>query len=363
MTPPATTDKGSEFEAERVSAAVPNETTGGVGGASVTVLPPEPVHGLDVDNNSDADSAVDGVEDFSSTASVRSSVYDYIEENGRRYHRFKEGQYLLPNDESEQERLDIQHNLMLLALDGKLHVAPIENMPGGLHNVLDIATGTGNWAIDFANAYPTTSVVGTDLSPIQPEYLPPNCRFEIDDAEDDWLFPVPFDYIHGRALITCFRSHHTVFTHAFNSLRSGGYLELQDCDLPLRFIDDSGNGTALGTWSQRLMAGGAALGKDLTRGRRYKEILEEIGFVDVVEKRTQFPIGTWAMGRKNKTLGAWMRHDMLTGLQAMSMAIMTRGLGMASEEVDGHLVDVNAEIESNRVHAYYSIVLVYARKP
>jgi hypothetical protein len=48
MTSPATMDKGSEFEAERVSAAVPNGTTGGVGGASVTVLPPEPVHGLDV---------------------------------------------------------------------------------------------------------------------------------------------------------------------------------------------------------------------------------------------------------------------------------------------------------------------------
>jgi hypothetical protein len=45
--------------------------------------------------------------------------------------------------------LDIQHHLMLLTFDGKLHVAPIENMAGGLHNVLDIATGTGNWAIDF----------------------------------------------------------------------------------------------------------------------------------------------------------------------------------------------------------------------
>jgi ubiquinone/menaquinone biosynthesis C-methylase UbiE len=38
---------------------------------------------------------------------------------------------------------------MLLALDGKLHIAPIEDMTGGLNNVLDIATGTGNWAIDF----------------------------------------------------------------------------------------------------------------------------------------------------------------------------------------------------------------------
>ena len=38
---------------------------------------------------------------------------------------------------------------MLLALDGKLHVAPIEDIAGGLHNILDVATGTGNWAIDF----------------------------------------------------------------------------------------------------------------------------------------------------------------------------------------------------------------------
>ncbi|KAE9375862.1 S-adenosyl-L-methionine-dependent methyltransferase [Stipitochalara longipes BDJ] len=345
------------------------ETTGTAGSGSVTVLPPEPVHfihaipGLDVDNGDDSDSAVEGLENVSSTDSVRSSVYDYIEENGRRYHKYKEGQYLLPNDEAEQERLDIQHNLMLLTLDGKLHVAPIEDMAGGLHNVLDIATGTGNWAIDFANAYPSTNVVGTDLSPIQPEYIPKNCRFEINDAEDDWLYTVPFDYIHGRALITCFKSHHTVFQHAFKSLRSGGYLELQDCDLPLRFIDDSGNGTALELWSQRLMAGGAALGKDLTRGRRYKEILEEIGFVDVVEKQTHIPIGTWAVGKKMKTTGAWMRMDMLVGLQAMSMAIMTRGLGMTPEEVEAHLANVKTEIESDKLHAYFLVMLVYGRKP
>ena len=48
--------------------------------------------------------------------------------------------------------IDVQHHLMLLLLDGKLNVAPIENMPGGLHEVLDIATGTGNWAIDFGGS-------------------------------------------------------------------------------------------------------------------------------------------------------------------------------------------------------------------
>jgi hypothetical protein len=60
--------------------------------------------GLDIDSNptetdhSDADSAI-GSSVYSSTESTRSSVYDYVEENGRTYHRFKQGKYHLPNDE------------------------------------------------------------------------------------------------------------------------------------------------------------------------------------------------------------------------------------------------------------------------
>lgn len=31
--------------------------------------------------------------------SVTESIYDHIVENGRTYHRYKEGKYMLPNDE------------------------------------------------------------------------------------------------------------------------------------------------------------------------------------------------------------------------------------------------------------------------
>jgi hypothetical protein len=60
--------------------------------------------GLDVDSNptetdnEDGDSAL-GASIYSSTYSTRSSVYDYVEENGRTYHRFKQGKYHLPNDD------------------------------------------------------------------------------------------------------------------------------------------------------------------------------------------------------------------------------------------------------------------------
>lgn len=44
-------------------------------------------------------------------------------------------------------------------------------------------------------------MIGTDISPIQPAFVPPNCRFELDDAQLEWTFqPNTFDFIHVRAL-------------------------------------------------------------------------------------------------------------------------------------------------------------------
>jgi cyclopropane fatty-acyl-phospholipid synthase-like methyltransferase len=90
----------------------------------------------------------------------------------------------MPTDEKEQDRLDMHHEIMLAMLDGKLHLAPVKEP----HRILDIGTGTGIWAIDMADTYPAAEVIGTDLSPIQPVWIPPNCRFEVDDAEQEWTF-------------------------------------------------------------------------------------------------------------------------------------------------------------------------------
>jgi ubiquinone/menaquinone biosynthesis C-methylase UbiE len=42
--------------------------------------------------------------------------------------------------------IDFQHELCKMMLDNKLHIAPIVENP---KHVLDVATGTGIWAIDF----------------------------------------------------------------------------------------------------------------------------------------------------------------------------------------------------------------------
>jgi hypothetical protein len=57
----------------------------------------------------DDDESCYGSSVSSDTTSLSSSVFNYVYENGRRYASERLGNYLLPNDETEQERLDMFH--------------------------------------------------------------------------------------------------------------------------------------------------------------------------------------------------------------------------------------------------------------
>ena len=129
---------------------------------------------------------------------LASSISDYRLENGRTYHRYADGRksshfrsgetspdsnpdYAYPNDTLEQERFDLQHDVFTMVLQGRLHVSPFtqDNPP---RYVLDVGTGTGRWAIEMGDRYPTATIRGFDLSPIQPDHVPENVHFYVDDA-------------------------------------------------------------------------------------------------------------------------------------------------------------------------------------
>jgi hypothetical protein len=154
--------------------------------------------------------------------------------------------------------------------------------------------------------------------------------------------------------MSCFKNHKTVWENAFKALRPGGILELQDAHMPLQYIDSSGEGTAFKLWSERFMAGALALGRDFTKVAKYKDVLKEVGFVNVGEKLYVWPMGTWARGQTMKTLGAWFREDFLSGLHGGN-SILLRGCGMSPEEVELFLVDVRNEVKSNKIHAYVQV--------
>jgi hypothetical protein len=173
--------------------------------------------------------------------------------------------------------------------------------------------------------------------------------------EDPWTFSQPFDYIHGRALATCFSSHLAVIKSAFAALCPGGYLELQDCVVPFCCLDASMSGTHLEKWSNMMYHAVASMGRDWGRVANYKQYLEDAGFVDVVEKKFEWPLGTWAKGTRMKMLGLWYREDLLAAMQGASLAILTKALGMDKEMGEELLVKVREDVMSNRIHAYLPV--------
>lgn len=303
--------------------------------------------GLSVD--SDVDSTLGDVDILTSTQSVRSSIYEFVEENGRTFHKYKQGRYFMPNDEMEQERLDLQHNIFLLLLKGDLARAPVKDP----QRVLDIGTGTGIWAMEYAHQNPSAEVLGIDLSPIQPNFVPPNCRFEIDDAEDEWAYGAnPFDLIHLRLVWHSFNDPVKVLQSAYDNLKPGGYIEWQDFLSRFRAVDDSLKGSALKRLDQLYYEGGQKLGRDMDVTPKIAGMMRQVGFVDVKEERYALPGNPWPKGKEAKTLGYWQMKNFSDGLQAITMTVLTKGVGMSVPEVEMLLMEVRNDIKNTNIHFF-----------
>ncbi|ORY71021.1 S-adenosyl-L-methionine-dependent methyltransferase [Pseudomassariella vexata] len=324
------------------------------GGGSTPSLPR-----IDEDVSSNTATSIDSTSWRSSTESIRSSIYNFVEENGRTYHRYKAGKYPLPNDVMEQERLDLQHYLFLLTTNNKLQLA---HLPPNSRRALDIATGTGIWAIDFASKYPECEVIGTDLSPIQPAYVPSNCRFEIDDAEDEWTFTEPFDFIHGRALLSCFRDPEHVIQQGFMHLKPGGIMEFQDGIFPMGYIGDMPVDSALYKWNELVMEAAALTSRPWTNVQHYKRWFEEAGFEDVNERRFYWPTNPWAKGKYFKTLATYFHLDLMNGLEGISLKLFGH-LGWEVERTRAFLEDVKRDFADPRINGYMTVTFVSGRKP
>ncbi|KAK0709352.1 S-adenosyl-L-methionine-dependent methyltransferase [Lasiosphaeria miniovina] len=295
------------------------------------------------------------------TASLTSSLVNYPIEHGRQYHAYRAGSYPLPNDEPELERLDMTHQLMLAGLNGRLYLAPVDMEK--VQSILDVGTGTGIWAIEMGDRFPNAEVLGNDLSAIQPHWIPPNVKFEIDDVESPWVYSKPFDFIFSRYMAGSILNWPAFVQNVHDNLAPGGWAEFQDYDGEWYSGDGSLTAShATRTWMNGLIEAGNKLGRDPQPGGKLEGWARAAGFANVAHRRFKFPIGPWARDPHLKRVGLWNITQVLEGLEAFSLRLYCDVLGWKEDEVVVLLANVRNELKSGKIHAHVELHVVYGQK-
>ncbi|KPM45556.1 hypothetical protein AK830_g945 [Neonectria ditissima] len=321
----------------------------------------EPIAAGERDEEEDefATSDYDGDTVASGSTSVTSSIYQHAYENGRRYHQYRHGTYPIPNDDAEQNRDDMKHAMMLELTGGKLFFAPIGDNP---QKIIDLATGTGIWAVDVADKFPSASVVGVDLSPIQPSWVPPNLRFLVDDIEDKWMHGYGWDFVHMRCISPWLKDEVNVLRQAYEHLNPGGWIEIQELDARANCDDGSLTPDApLAKFFDTAETAVANFGMKFRAGENLREPLEKAGFTNITCKILKVPIGTWAKDKKLRLIGLYCR----TAVGDMFGAMAAKPLRKILDPVDIELFLAAArkDLHDGSKHSYEKYYFWMGQKP
>ncbi|KXT02573.1 hypothetical protein AC578_10697 [Pseudocercospora eumusae] len=111
---------------------------------------------------------------------------------------------------------------------------------------------------------------GTDLSPLQPNWLPPNCSFKVDDFEQDWTWGDSRpEMIHDRFLMGLITSHAELCGKVYS--KPGGWFELVDMECVPEDAPSM-------LWCKPLEEAFKNTGRHIPKSDRFPKLLEDAGF-------------------------------------------------------------------------------------
>ena len=185
---------------------------------------------------------------------------------------------------------------------------------------------------------------------------PPNCSWLVDNAEQEWIYDVKFDYIHSRMLLLGIHDWDKYFQQAYENLKPGGWAEIQEPIFPTEFVDDGGAtwDSPFSQWGIHISEAAAIDNIDVRIALRFKDIMERAGFVNVVQQEVIWPLGTWAKGQREKALGHWTFENTKLFFDGAKLLFIKR-LGWEPERLEKFLKDAEADIERKGSHYYWRL--------
>jgi ubiquinone/menaquinone biosynthesis C-methylase UbiE len=177
----------------------------------------------------------------------------------------------------------------------KYILAPISNP----RQILDIGCGTGSWAIEVADTFPSSQVYGIDISPVQPLYVPENCTFFLENVLNGLSFhDHQFDLVQSRCIGAGIRDGRWVefMEEVWRVVRPGGWVQFIEID-PVRECDDGSmpSDSPVGMFErivERVM-------KEKYRttmhgvGHKLARHVAEAGFININCLKIKSPLGKW----------------------------------------------------------------------
>jgi len=267
--------------------------------------------------------------------------------------------YLLPRNLSERERLNGQHiYLKKFAYDDRL-VYDQNVLLGEGSSVLDSGTGTVAWLLDLAKEVPqSVELVGVDVSANNfPDAgtLPGNVHLSLASATDlpkEWTNK--FDLVNQRFMISALLEVEwpKVLSEIFRVLKPGATVQL--CELDPRYPVEKP--PALARHGELLHK--AANKRGLLRycARELPRMLQDAGFVDVVDEGKPCPVGKpfgkWGEQGAKGPAGAWWN---------MKHALVEQGTVSSAKEYDDLLDELVKEWDEKGI--YLVARMICATKP
>ncbi|KAG2236298.1 hypothetical protein INT48_001361 [Thamnidium elegans] len=261
---------------------------------------------------------------------------------------------IVEEDMKEFDRLQRQHYLLKSTRKGNTW-APIESPK----IIVEAGTGNGIWALEMANQYTESQVLGIDLKPpVFQHGNPTNLRYNQTNLNESWpMNDNSVDFIFQRNMYLHIQKDQwpKILEEMFRVLKPGGYIELIESDLW-----HHNPGPVQQAFQQFFKDQCKLLDLDLEISSSLTGTIEEKGFLDVEKRILDIPIGEWPTEPELKQYG-FINKEIQKALLKNKKGTYVPKWGISPADYDLAVSEVLEEYEEFKSFSRFNCWI--ARKP